>query len=111
MNGMEISDELIGCYIEGTCSADELKVVRNYLIKNPYEYERIISLMDNQRNAQIKSIDQNSNNGASTHYLDFSFASAAFVPFKAIKSNSPVKDCMAITYKNLNNLLDEIDTL
>jgi len=43
---MEISDELIACYVEGIATTEEQKFVRKYLCEHPEEYERILCLMD-----------------------------------------------------------------
>ncbi len=43
---MEITDEIIGCFIEGTATPDERICVREYLYAHPEEYEHFISLLD-----------------------------------------------------------------
>ena len=44
---MEITDELIACYVEGTVTEEERDAVRAYLCEHPCELERILNLMDN----------------------------------------------------------------
>ncbi len=43
---MEITDEIIGCFIEGTATPDERICVREYLCAHPEENEHILCLMD-----------------------------------------------------------------
>ncbi len=44
---MEITDEIIGCYIEGTATEEERIQVREYLCSHPEENEHLLFLMDN----------------------------------------------------------------
>lgn len=111
MNGIEINDELIGCYIEGVCTSIERDLVRDYLVKNPEEYERIICLMDSHREFQLNPDSPVLQNEESENYLDFSFASAAFIPFKRTRVAPRGKDYVSSTYMNLNNLLDEVNAI
>lgn len=43
---MEINDELIACYAEGTATAEEQAEVRQYLCEHPEEYTHLLYLMD-----------------------------------------------------------------
>lgn len=43
---MQISDELIACYVEGTATEAEQSIIREYHCKHPDEYERVLCLMD-----------------------------------------------------------------
>lgn len=43
---MEINDELIACYLEGTATAEEQAEVRRYLCEHPEEYMHLLCLMD-----------------------------------------------------------------
>lgn len=109
---MEISDELIGCYVEGTCTKEELRAVREYLINHPEEYDRIICLIDNNRETpelpqSIKKASSNQN----TDYLDFSLASAAFAPFDSKMPMLSEDNSSSNTYANLNKLLKELESI
>lgn len=109
---MDISDELIGCYIEGTCTSEELQAVRDYLVKNPEEYDRILCLMDNNRDYHIESDSvYNTVGSKDSNYLEFSLASAAFVPFESSSPAPFTKNSQTSTLRNLNKLWDEIDAL
>lgn len=111
-NGMDISDELIGCYIEGTCTSEELQAVRDYLVRNPEEYDRILCLMDNYRDYHIESDHVSNTMGSKdSDYLEFSLASAAFVPFDSSSPTPPKMNSQKSTYRNLSKLWDEIDAL
>lgn len=110
-NGMDISDELIGCYIEGTCTGEELQAVREYLVKNPEEYDRIICLMDNDRDYFIEPNSVNKASAQNENYLEFSLASAAFVPFDSSSPTAPKKDSNSSTLRNLQKFCDELDAI
>lgn len=43
---MEINEELLACYIEGTATAEERAQVRQYLCKHPEECMHILCVMD-----------------------------------------------------------------
>ena len=43
---MEVNEELLACYIEGTATAEEQEQVRQYLCKHPEENMHILCLMD-----------------------------------------------------------------
>lgn len=43
---MEINDELMACYIDGTATPEECVMVREYLLKHPEEYKDMLFLMD-----------------------------------------------------------------
>ena len=48
-----INDELLACYVEGTATPEEQTLVRDYLAKNPEEYERVLYMMDLDREDYI----------------------------------------------------------
>ena len=48
-----INDELLACYVEGTATPEEQILVRDYLTKNPEEYERVLYMMDLDREDYI----------------------------------------------------------
>lgn len=109
---MDISDELIGCYIEGTCTSEELQAVRDYLVKNPDEYDRILCLMDNYRDCHIEpETSSRVTSSNDNDYLEFSLASAAFIPFDSSSPTPPDRDGQSTTIHNLNRLWDEIDAI
>lgn len=43
---MEINEELLACYVEGTATAEEQAEVRQYLCEHPEEYMHLLCLMD-----------------------------------------------------------------
>ena len=49
-----INDELLACYVEGIATPEEQILVRDYLTKNPEEYERVLYMMDLDREDYIK---------------------------------------------------------
>lgn len=55
-----INDELLACYVEGTATPEEQILVRDYLTKNPEEYERVLYMMDLDREDYINEQIENS---------------------------------------------------
>lgn len=55
-----INDELLACYVEGTATPEEQTLVRDYLAKNPEEYERVLYMMDLDREDYINEQIENS---------------------------------------------------
>lgn len=55
-----INDELLACYVEGTATPEEQILVRDYLTRNPEEYERVLYMMDLDREDYIKEQIENS---------------------------------------------------
>lgn len=43
---MEINDELIACFVDGTATEAECRAVRQYLAEHPAEREAVLHLMD-----------------------------------------------------------------
>lgn len=57
-----INDELLACYVEGIATPEEQTLVRDYLAKNPEEYERLLYMMDLDRDDYLsEQIENNSN--------------------------------------------------
>ena len=57
-----INDELLACYVEGIATPEEQTLVRDYLAKNPEEYERVLYMMDLDRDDYLsEQIENNSN--------------------------------------------------
>jgi hypothetical protein len=111
MNGMEINDEIISRYVEGNCTKQELTAVREYLVKHPDELDRIICLMDSYRDYVITPEATTNNETRDTDYLDFSLATAAFVPFEPKREIPITKDHSSETLKNLQKILSELDAI
>lgn len=114
---MKISDELIACYVEGTVTTEERKIVREYLYEHPEEYERILFLMDNDNVDYL--YDQSENLGnfeliEKSSFSDIVFSAAAFapqqskvfIPKSTLKSNSSDE-----LYDRLSRMNDELNQL
>ena len=55
-----INDELLACYVEGIATPEEQTLVRDYLAQNPEEYERVLYMMDLDREDYINEQIENS---------------------------------------------------
>lgn len=112
---MEISDELIACYVEGTCSSHERDEIRNYLAKHPEEYERILCLLDRDKDdfditdeADIKA--EVILNEADS-FADIAMSAAAFAPNQSKFKMKPSKHEKSKLLSNLDTMLGELDKL
>lgn len=80
---MNISDELIACYIEGNVTAEERSFVRKYLCEHPEEYERVLCLMDNDTVDYLGEQYEISDDRIPMNEISFSdiaYSAAAFAP-------------------------------
>ena len=114
---MEISDELIACYVEGVVTAEERKFVRNYLCEHPEEYERILCLMDCDTIDYLgEQLDISDNcipmNEAS--FSDIVYSAAAFAPEQNNLFIPKQKSKLSRTnglYDRLSKMSKELDEL
>lgn len=51
---MEINQELIACYIDGTATEEERNLVRKYMCEHPSCYEEILSLIERSKDVVEK---------------------------------------------------------
>ncbi len=118
---MEINDELLACYIEGTATSEECDMVREYLCKCPEEYERVLSLMDNDKTDYL-------NERVSNHYSSPVTDNDCRSENACYTSVNPDEDCCDSAniydhsmvfpdfiddyeYKSNNNLYDNLDNM
>lgn len=114
-----INDELLACYVEGIATPEEQALVRNYLAQNPEEYERVLYMMDLDREDYIGEMNEdNSNNIISLNdsiSTNIALSAAAFVPQKSIKTKEYTPNRTQKTLgisglqDRLNNMLSEIE--
>lgn len=114
---MEISDELIACYVEGTLTADERDMVRRYLCCHPEEYERVLCLMDNDRADYLGEQLEISDNCIpmnETSFSDIAYSAAAFAPEqnKLFKSKKELQKAKTNElHDRLNRMSNELDNI
>lgn len=89
-----INDELLACYVEGIATPEEQILVRDYLAHNPEEYERVLYMMDLDKEDYLgEMIEDNSNNivplNDSTN-SNIALSAAAFVPQKSMKTKGHI---------------------
>lgn len=79
---MEINDELLACYVEGTATAEEQVQVRRYLCKHPEEYMHILSLMDEDTEDYLNEYSEDSCDiiPFESSFSDIACSAAAFAP-------------------------------
>ena len=89
-----INDELLACYVEGTATPEEQILVRDYLTKNPEEYERVLYMMDLDREDYlVEMIEDNSNNIVPLNdsiCTNITLSAAAFVPQNICALTPPI---------------------
>lgn len=116
-DGMEISDELIACYVERTVTAEERDFVRKYLCEHPEEYERVLCLMDNDIEDYLgerREVTENSISMNEPSFADIAFSAAAFAPQQQkslIPLNKPELQKVSGLYDRLSQMSDELDKI
>lgn len=83
----KINDELLACYVDGIATPEEQILVRNYLAQNPEEYERVLYMIDLDREDYIGEIMEDSSNILSLNdsiNTNIALSAAAFVPQKSM---------------------------
>lgn len=79
---MEINDELIACYVEGTATAEEQAEVRQYLCEHPEEYMHLLCLMDEDTEDYLNEYAEESCEivPLESSFSDIACSAAAFAP-------------------------------
>lgn len=114
---MKISDELIACYVEGTATAEERNLVRNYLCQHPEEYERVLCLMDNDTVDYLGEhleISDECIQMNETSFSDIAYSAAAFAPEQNrlfIPKHETSQSKASELYDRLSNLSNELDKI
>ncbi len=115
---MEISDELIACYIEGTATPEERNFVRDYLSNHPEEYEFILHLMDDYSEDYSKEEETTSHNCISMNadgVCDIAYSAAAFAPmqnrFLHPKNKPKITSLNKDIYERLKRMNSELDDI
>lgn len=109
-NGMEINDELLACYVEGTATAEERAQVRQYLCEHPEEYMHILSLIDEDTEDYLNEYSEDSCDiiPFDSSFSDIACSAAAFAPQqKKISSKSKSKLLRMDEFYNRLDILRE----
>ena len=112
-----INDELLACYVEGIATPEEQILVRDYLAKNPEEYERVLYMMDLDREDYIKEFEEDI---ASTVHnialkessiMNIAYSAAAFAPLEKKMETKNTQNSLKINelLNRLSELLKEIE--
>lgn len=110
---MEINDEMIACYVEGTLNMEERNFVRKFLSENPEKMETLLYMMDNEKEDYLGEIEGENDNVISineTSFSDIAYSAAAFVPQqkRIFVSEKKKRDSTEDFLGRLGNLCDEI---
>lgn len=114
---MNISDELIACYVEGTVTAEERNFVRKYLCNHPEEYERVLCLIDNDVVDYLGKQSEISDNCISmneTSFTNIAYSAAAFAPEQNNLFIPKQKSKLSKTnglYDRLSKMSNELDDI
>jgi hypothetical protein len=114
---MNISDELIACYVEGTVTAEERNFVRKYLCNHPEEYERVLCLIDNDVVDYLGKQSEISDNCISmneTSFANIAYSAAAFAPEQNNLFIPKQKSKLSKTnglYDRLSKMSNELDDI
>ena len=87
-----INDELLACYVEGTATPEEQILVRDYLAKNPEEYERVLYMMDLDREDYLGEMIEDNNIVPLNDSIctNITLSAAAFVPQNICALTPPI---------------------
>lgn len=110
---MEINDEMIACYVEGTLNMEERNFVRKFLSENPEKMETLLYMMDNEKEDYLGEIEGENDNVISineTSFSDIAYSAAAFVPQqkRIFVSDKKITDGTEDFLGRLGDLCDEI---
>lgn len=114
---MNISDELIACYVEGTVTTEERNFVRKYLCNHPEEYERVLCLIDNDVVDYLGKQSEISDNCFSmneTSFANIAYSAAAFAPEQNNLFIPKQKSKLSKTnglYDRLSKMSNELDDI
>lgn len=109
---MEITNELIAKYIDGTATPAEVTSVRQYLMTHPEERENILLLMDDHHDYLGEWEEETCENTKDSAFSDIMMSAAAFAPTHKTakqKERSPVKE--SSFFSRMSNMLDELDKI
>ena len=110
---MEINDEMLACYVEGTLDIEKRNFVRKYLSEHPEKLESVLHMMDDFTECCPEEAEENDNAIPinETSFSDIAFSVAAFAPQQR-KSNilytEKHSDNSNDFLNRLNDLCDEI---
>lgn len=111
-NGMEINDELLACYVEGTATAEERAQVRQYLCEHPEEYVHILSLMDEDIEDHLNEYAEDSCEIVpfESSFSDIACSAAAFAPQQKKISSKNKSRLLRMDgfYERLGRLYDDM---
>lgn len=79
---MEINEELLACYIEGTATAEERAQMRQYLCKHPEECMHILCVMDTDIEDYLNEYTDDTFDviPLESSFTDIACSAAAFAP-------------------------------
>lgn len=109
---MDITDEIIARYIEGTATPEEVTCVRKYLVQHPEEKESLLLLMDDHQDYLGEWEENEFENKKSSGFSDVMMSAAAFAPPNnkgKTHTQSPQRSGSFIS--RLSSMLDELDRM
>lgn len=112
-----MTDELLACYVDGVATAEEQVFVREYLASNPEEYERVLYMMDLDREDYIDEFVEDALSTAQPISLkessitNIAYSAAAFAPQEKTIAEKILKTQLRINgfQDRLNNILEILD--
>ncbi len=109
---MEITDELIAKYVDGTATTEEATCVRQYLIQHPEERESILLLMDEHEDYLGEWEEDTFGNTKRSAFTDIMMSAAAFAPpHKSVKMDKRRTIDDSLFLSRLSHMLDELDQI
>lgn len=102
---MEITNEIIAKYIDGTATPEEVSCVRQYLVQHPEERESILLLMDDHLDyLEEWGESEVGSDRAIEEFPNLIMSAAAFAPTK----NHSQARCKKVPCRNQNSFLTRL---
>ena len=109
---MEITDEIIAMYIDGTATPEEVTTVREYLAHHPEERENMLLLMDDHQDYLEEWKENEFEATKDAGFSDIMMSAAAFAPTRpSVKQRKRSTVRQSDFLSRMSNMLDELDKI
>lgn len=109
---MEITNEIIAKYIDGTATPEEVSCVRDYLVQHPEERENILTLMDDHEDYLNEWDEETYESSRNSVFSDIMMSAAAFAPTRITQAKRHCKPNKELGFLGrMTHMLDELDSI
>ena len=109
---MEITNEIIAKYIDGTATPEEVSCVRDYLIQHSEERENILTLIDDHEDYLNEWDEETYESSRDSVFSDIMMSAAAFAPtIPSVKKRKRSAARQGDFLSRMSNMLDELEQI